>query len=160
MDERMAETRRSSAKEGQPMFLRRFLASALMGAALSFLACCSSQTDQPPAASQEQKLTPDRAREALLEMMRSKAGKDLGWFNGDIPDELSKMKIEKQEDGWYAWAGAFHFNPAKAIYTFVVRPERGFEACVFGYEGTFVSNGGRWTATPPKLVSTALQAGK
>jgi hypothetical protein len=142
------------------MFLRRFFASALLGAALSFLAGCSSQTDQPPPASQEHKLTPKGAREALLEMMRSKPGKDLGWFNGDIPDETAKMKIEEQEDGWYAWTSAFRFNPVQAIYTFVVRPQRGFEACVFEYKGTFVNNDGRWTATPPELVSTALQAGK
>ena len=142
------------------MLPRWFLASTLLGAALSFLAGCSSPTGQPPPASQEQKLTPERAREALLEMMRSKPGKDLGWFDGDIPDEMGKMRIEEQEDGWYAWTGAFCFNPAKAVYTFVVRPKPGARACVFEYKGAFASSGGRWSATPPELVSTALQAGE
>jgi hypothetical protein len=142
------------------MFPRRFFPSALLGAALSFLAGCSSQTEHPPPVSKEQKLTPERAREALLEMMRSKPGKDLGWFNGAIPDEMGKMKIEEQESGWYAWTGAFRFNPAKPTYTFVVRPQPGVQACVFEYKGAFVSNDGCWTATPPEFLSTALQDGE
>jgi hypothetical protein len=141
------------------MSLRSLLGSALLGAALNVLVGCSSQTAQTPSASQEQKLTPELAKEALLEMMRSKPGKDVGWFNGDIPEEMSKMKIETEEDGWYAWTGAFRFNPSKAIYTFVVRPQPGVRACVFEYKGSFVSNDGRWSATPPELVSSALQGG-
>ena len=39
--------------------------------------------------------------------MRSKAGEDLGWFEGEIPDKLAKQPIEEEKDGWYAWTGAF-----------------------------------------------------
>ncbi|MCI0379412.1 MAG: hypothetical protein L0215_17520 [Gemmataceae bacterium] len=93
-------------------------------------------------------------------MMRSQAGKDLGWFKGDIPDEMAKMKIQEEKDGWYAWTGAFRFNPSKAIYTFVVRPRPGTRGSIFEYEGSFVTKDGGWVATPPKLVRTVLQAGE
>jgi hypothetical protein len=142
------------------MSTREFLLFAFAGVALTVLAGCSSQTDQPPSAVQEEKLTPELAKEALLEMMRSKPGKDLGWSKGNIPDEMAKMKIEEDEDGWHAWTGAFRFNTSKAIYTFVVRPKPGAQACVFEYKGSFVNKDGRWSATPPELVSTALQAGE
>ena len=127
---------------------------------MTVLAGCASQTEQPPSAVQEETLTPERAKEALLDMVRSKPGKELGWFQGDIPHEMAKMKIEEEEDGWYAWTGAFRFNTSKAIYTFVVRPQPGARACVFEYKGSFVNKEGRWSATPPELVSTALQAGE
>lgn len=141
------------------MFPRSFLPCAILCAALGFLADCSPQPKQPASVSKEQKLTPERAKQALLKMMRSKPGKDLGWFKGNIPNEMAKMKMEEEKDGWYAWTGAFHFNPAKAIYTFVVSPRPGVRACVFEYEGSFARKDGGWSATPPKLVGTALQAG-
>jgi hypothetical protein len=93
-------------------------------------------------------------------MMRSKPGRDLGWFDGDIPDEMAKMPIEEQENGWYGWTGAFRFNPSEATYTLVVRPRPGVRACLFEYKGSFVSKGRRWVATPPELVRTALQDGE
>jgi hypothetical protein len=104
-------------------------------------------------------LTPKRAREALLRMMRSEEGKALGWFKGDVPDEMAKMAIEKKEDGWYEWTGAFRFHPAKAVYGLTVRPREGARACIFEYKGTFVRKEGKWTATAPKLVRTILQKG-
>jgi hypothetical protein len=114
----------------------------------------------PPAAFRGEKLTPERAKAALLEMMRSKPGKELGWFDGRFPDKASKMTAEDEGSGWYAWAGAFRFNPSKATYTFTVRPRPGARACTFEYEGSFVRKEGRWLATPPKLVRRALQAGE
>src|SRR5438128_7997949 len=75
-----------------------------------------------------EKLTPEQAKEALLMMMRSKGGQDLGWFKGDIPDEMAKLKIEEEKDGWCAWTAAFRFNPTKGIYAFVVRPKSGARA--------------------------------
>jgi hypothetical protein len=158
--ERRSETMKSSAKETQLMATRGFLPSVFLGVVLSVLASCSSQTEQPPSAVPEETLSPERAKKALLEMIRSKPGKDLGWFEGDIPDEMAKMNIEEIEDGWYAWTGAFRVHPSKAIYTFVVRPQPGAQACVFEYKGSFVNKEGQWSATPPELASTALQTGK
>jgi len=135
------------------------LISVILGAALAAFSSCSSrpQSDQLSAASPDQDLTPERAKEALLEMMRSKPGKDLGWFDGDVPDKMSEMTIEAQEEGWHRWTGAFRFNPSKAIYVFVVRPSGG-RACTFEYNGSFVSEDGRWVATSPELVSTMMPA--
>ncbi len=92
-------------------------------------------------------------------MMRSKAGKDLGWFGGNVPDEMAKIGIEKDKDGWYAWTAAFRFHPAKKLYTLVVRPKPGARACTLEYEGSFVWKDGAWSATAPKLVRTVLQSG-
>jgi hypothetical protein len=145
-------------KETRAMSTRVLLLSVFAGAVLTALAGCPSQTEQPQSVVQEQILTPERAKEALLDMVRSKPAKELGWFQGDVPDQMAKVKIEEEEDGWYAWTAAFRFNTSKAIYSFVVRPRP--PACVFQYKGSFVTKDGRWTATPPELVSSALQARK
>jgi hypothetical protein len=142
------------------MSTRSIRASVFLGAALGLLAACSPHPEQPPSVVQQEALTPERAKGALLEMIRSKPGQDLGWFQGNIPEEMAKMTIAENGDGWYSWTGAFRFNPSKAIYTFVVEPQPGARACVFEYKGSFVKKKGRWSATPPELVSTALQASK
>jgi hypothetical protein len=115
-----------------------------------------SQTDKQP---DQARLTPEQAKTALLAMMRSRAGQELSWFQGDIPDELAKRAPEAEENGWYAWTAAFRFHPGKALYTFIVRPKPGARACVFEYEGTFLKQNGVWSATPPRLVKTVLQPG-
>jgi hypothetical protein len=105
-------------------------------------------------------LTPERAKAALLEMMRSKPGQDLIWFQGDVPDEMGKMTIEDEGGGWYAWTGAFRFNPSAGVYALVVRPRPDARACLFEYKGSFVRKEGRWSATLPEWVSAALQTGQ
>jgi hypothetical protein len=117
--------------------------------------CC------PPCRVDEGKLAPDIAKRALLEMMRSEPGKKFGWFEGDLPEKMSKMEISEMkmasgEHGWYAWS-VFHLNSTKEIYTFTIRPREGVKACAFTYEGKFQKKNGVWTASVPKLVSTALQ---
>ena len=105
-------------------------------------------------------LTPERARAALLEMMRSPQGKALGWFDGDVPDKMATMPIVVEEEGWYRWTGGFVFHPARGIYVLTVRPRPGAQACVFEYKGTYVTKGRRWSATPPEMVSTTMQLGE
>src|SRR5580658_5584065 len=78
-------------------------------------------------------LTPEVARRALLDMMRSKPD---GWFKADVVDEMAKMKIYRQEDGWFGW-GAFGIKPSEAIYTFMILPRPDVKACSFEFEGTF-----------------------
>jgi hypothetical protein len=133
--------------------------SVFLAVAAISLSGCSSRADSPAPVAQEEKLTPERAKAALLDMMRSKTGKDLGWFDGDTPDKMAEMAIEKSDDGWYAWTAAFRINPTKAIYTFTVRPRPGARACIFEYKGSFVQEDGLWHATPPELVQTLLQGG-
>ena len=142
------------------MCTRGYLAPAILGVAMGIFAGCTSQPDQASSASQEQKLTPERAKVALLEMMRSQPGRDLGWFDGDIPEEMSKTAIVETENGWYEWTAAFRFHPSEAIYTFVVRPRPRVRACAFEYKGSFRREDGRWVATRPELVRTALHAGE
>ncbi len=52
------------------MSIRSILAFAILGAAWTVLAGWSLQAKRPPSATQAEKLTPERAKEALLEMMR------------------------------------------------------------------------------------------
>jgi hypothetical protein len=143
---------------GEVFFMFRWIAvrSAVLCLASGFLTACTSPAG---AGSKDAALSPEGAKEALLQMMRSKAGQDLGWFKGDVPDEMAKMRVEEEKDGWFAWTGAFRFNPFKGVYTLVVRPKPGVRASVFEYEGSFVRKDGTWSATPPRLVRSALQPG-
>jgi hypothetical protein len=127
---------------------------------LAAFSSCSwrPQSDQLAAAARDQDLTPDVAKKALLEMMRSKPARDLGWFDGDVPDKMSEMTIEEQEEGWYSWTGAFRFNPSEGKYWFVVRPRPEARVCTFEYKGSFVNTDGRWVATVPALVRTMMPA--
>lgn len=136
------------------------LRSTLCWMALIALYGCASRPELPPADAQDEKLTPERAKVALLEMMRSKEGKELGWFGGDAPDEMAKMPIAEEADGWFTWTAAFRFNPSRETYTFVVRPKPGSRACMFEYEGTFAKTDGKWAAAKPKLVRTVLESGE
>jgi hypothetical protein len=143
----------------QAMLKRTSLLSVIFGAALVGTPGCAPEDEPPPTATQQEPLTPERAKTALLAMMRTKPAKDLGWFEGNVVDEMSKMEIEKQEDGWYRWTGAYTFHPSKALYHFAVLPAPGARACIFEYNGTFIRKDGKWVATPPTLISTALQVG-
>jgi uncharacterized protein (TIGR03067 family) len=57
----------------------------------------------------EPELTPEVAKQALLEMMRSKPGKALGFFNKELVDEMAKRDVEKKKDK-YRWTGAYRWN--------------------------------------------------
>jgi hypothetical protein len=72
---------------------------------------------------------------------------------------MSKMKIEEGEKGWYEWT-AYTFHPSQAVYRLLIQPKPGVRACAFEYSGSFVQKNGRWVATVPKLVTTALQPGE
>jgi hypothetical protein len=104
-------------------------------------------------------LTPDLARQALLEMVRSKPGQFQVFGDDKTLAEISKMETVKEENGWYAWTGAFRFNPSEARYVLTIGPGPGVRACVFESEGTFVSKDNRWVAMPPTAERSALQRG-
>jgi hypothetical protein len=137
----------------------RIVVTLLAFVVVCLFAGCESPPEPPTTATQQLPLTPERAKAALLEMMRTKPGSDLDWFKGDVPDEMAKMKIEVREDGWCDWTGAYSFHLSKAVYSFVVMPKPGARACAFEYTGTFSIQDGRWVASPPILVRTAMQAG-
>ena len=139
-------------------------------AAVSMVAGCAAARQPPPPAgaseapltperAKEAPLTPERAKEALLEMMRSEPGQRLGWFRGDVPEQMAAMDVRKDEAGWYAWTGAIRFNPSRGVYTLTVRPHPVSAACTFEYAGSFALTDGRWSAMPPKLVGTLTPSG-
>jgi hypothetical protein len=136
----------------------RFHVSAIFVVVLGCLTACALTAEQP--GPQEQKLTPECAKEALLQMMSSKSGQELGWFKGNIPEEMAKMKIKGEKDGWYAWTGAIHINPPRPPTHSSFDPVRACEPVFFQHDGSFVNKDGVWSATPPKLVGTALMKGE
>ncbi len=99
-------------------------------------------------------LTPEIARQALLDMMRSREGQKFGWFQEGVPDKMAPMAISDAEDGWYLWS-AYQFSPSRAQYHLIIAPKAGSEACTFFYEGSFQLHGERWEATLPKLSDSA-----
>ena len=93
-------------------------------------------------------------------MMRSEPGQRLGWFRGDVPERMAAMDVRRDEAGWYAWTGAIRFNPSRGVYSLTVSPNPVSAACTFEYTGSFALTDGRWSATPPKLVSILTPAGQ
>jgi uncharacterized protein (TIGR03067 family) len=105
-------------------------------------------------------LTPEACKQALLEMMRSKSGQALGFFEKKLVDEMEKMPVEKKKEE-YHWTGAYRFNPPgkKTFVLFVglldgvppLRPHpKGYLIHLRVYQGAFELRDGRWIATVPK----------
>jgi hypothetical protein len=102
----------------------------------------------------EPPLTAKRARDALLNRMRSED------FFGFDPGEWAKEPVREERDGWYGFGGVFRLNPSARRYTLVIRPRPGVKACTFFFEGTFCLQRGKWMAAAPKQVRSALGGGK
>src|SRR5204863_6203299 len=111
-------------------------------------------------------LTPEACKKALLEMMRSKAGQALGYFDKKLVGDMEKMPVEKKK-GEYHWTGAYRFNPPeKATYVFFVslfnkRPPlhphpKGYLLHVRVFQGSFEPRDGRVVATVPKYKYVLL----
>jgi hypothetical protein len=81
------------------MTLRTSSFTVLFFSIVTFLIFSSAQAGQSPSPCKKQNLTPERAKDALLEMMRSKAGKELSWFNDNISDEMAKLPVEEGKEG-------------------------------------------------------------
>ena len=93
-------------------------------------------------------LTPEVARAALIEMVRSDSRKDLK----DFPlEKYLDSPAEKPPYGEWHW-GFFDFDLQSKKYDYCVSRGR----CDFNYEGTFELRGGRWLATPPQCTSIAM----
>jgi hypothetical protein len=102
----------------------------------------------------KRQITPDQAKNALLEIMRTQPKVFVNRF--DV-EEWSKAELERLEAGWFAWGGSFRIKPSEAIYIITIRPAPEAKACTFEVQGSFVLDGGRWIAQPPsKMLSAAL----
>jgi uncharacterized protein (TIGR03067 family) len=114
----------------------------------------------------EPELTPEVAKQALLEMMRSKPGKALGFFTKELVDEMAKMDVEKNKDE-YRWTGAYRWNPnpgKRTTYVLFVslrddapplRPHpKGYLIHLRVYQGSFEPTDDGWIATVPKYKYT------
>jgi hypothetical protein len=104
-------------------------------------------------------LTPEDCKKALLEMMRSKPGQALGFFDKKLVDDMEKVAVEQIKDE-YHWTGAYRFNPTqKVTYVLFVgiadglpplRPHpKGYLIHLRVYQGSFEMKDGRWIATVP-----------
>lgn len=140
------------------------LLAVSLGAILSANACLAHRRSMSVQAIE---LTPEVAKQALLEMMRSEGGKALGFFEATLVEEMSKINLEKQKDGSYHWTGAYRFDPTKATYVLFVslgnpprpplRPHpNGYLLHLGVYEGSFEMKGARWVATVPRYKYALL----
>jgi hypothetical protein len=132
------------------MSFRTLVLSVIAIASLGVVPGSSSVPPLSTATLQNDSLTPELAKEALLELMRSKPGGDLSRFD---PDEWAKVGLSAAEFGWYHFGGVFGLNPSKGIYTLTIRPRPGVRACIFTAEGKFVREQGKWRALPPEVSS-------
>jgi hypothetical protein len=89
-------------------------------------------------------------------MMQPKAGEEIGWFSEKAIAEMTEMTVGDANDGWHEWTGAFRMNPSQRAYTLVIRPREGVKACTFEYKGKYEFADGKWSATRPELVKSAL----
>jgi|ERR1700722_10747262 len=109
-------------------------------------------------------LTSEFARQALLDMLRAKNDlkpDSLGdrLFPEDVVKKIAMMEMHDGKDGSYYWS-VFSIHPAKASYGMVIGPSNPeVKACTFFYTGTFQWMNGRWSASVPKLESSALGGG-
>jgi hypothetical protein len=122
------------------------------------------KTLQPPGKDPE--LTPEACKKALLEMMRSEAGRALEFFDKDLVDKMEKVEVKKGKEE-YHWTGAYRFDPAKkktyVLFVSIIdgRPPllphpKGYLIHLNVYEGSFEVQGGRVVATVPKYKYTLL----
>ena len=125
-----------------------------------FLNGTAHRLNQPAGAKADPELTPEACKHALLEMMRSKAGQALGFFEKKLVDEMEKVEVERKKDE-YHWTGAYRFDPPKKkTYVFFVsliddvpplRPHpKGYLIHLRVYQGSFELRDGRWIATVPE----------
>jgi hypothetical protein len=117
---------------------------------------------------QVRELTPGAARQALVEMLRSKAGQALDFYDRDTVDQLAEISMVSGPDGEYRWSAACRVNRVKATYVFFVSlndPPRlvlrsnhpkGYLIHVRVYEGSFELRDGRWVASAPRYKYALL----
>jgi hypothetical protein len=141
------------------MSVRTVLMLAAVLSAAGLTGGCSSRvdptpTEAAPAPQQEDQLTAEGGKEALLDAMRAREG-EFQWFDAA---RWSGVPLEQRPGGWYALGDTFQVNPYQAVYTLTIFPRPGLKGCVFHYHGSIVRKDGRWSAAPPELDSTDLQA--
>jgi hypothetical protein len=90
-------------------------------------------------------LTPERARQAVLDLMREDPKAFVG---SPDPQVLGDMPLVDQGNGEYRF-GAFSVNPAAARYSASLDPSGGGEA--YFYHGDLVYQRGQWRATNPAV---------
>jgi hypothetical protein len=95
-------------------------------------------------------LTPERARAALVELIR----RNPEFFEMKLSprelDELAKATIEKRTEeprGTEYFCGGFLIDPERATYTLDLMG--GPATCMVHYQGDFESSSGRWIALKP-----------
>jgi hypothetical protein len=96
--------------------MRSSVVPVLMAAVLGCNLLCAAEPGKA-------ELTPEACKKALLEMMRSKPGQALGFFDKKLVDEMEKIPIEKKKDE-YHWTGAYRFLPRESNVCAFRVPER------------------------------------
>ena len=135
-----------------------YLAILVIASVFFIFVVCSSQCDQSAARRDlNHEFTPEQAKEALLEFMRSDQGINPHWPEKFL-DDLATLKLEERENGWYYWTGEVDVNPSTRRYHLIIGPDPRdhVRMCTFEYRGSFVWKNGPWQAMPPVENGSAL----
>ena len=130
--------------------MNRRLMAATAGALCLWTAAAGCSPSEPaasePAAKQEQAtLTADQARQAVLELIRSRPDAFIG---SPDPGKLAELPLEQRQDDEYAF-GAFVVNLSDRWYT----ADIGRDALeMYSYRGLFARREGRWIASEPEVT--------
>jgi hypothetical protein len=99
---------------------------------------------EPPSREQPATLTAQRARQAVLELIRARPDAFIGCPD---PDELAELPLEERGEGEYAF-GAFVVNLPNRWYA----ADIGHDAPeLYHYRGSFERRNGEWIASEPEV---------
>jgi hypothetical protein len=94
-----------------------------------------------------------KAKDAIIDLVRTKQV-DFCWKHANA-EEMAQIPLEKWGEGEYDF-GPFHINLREHTY----RAYLGYTDEWYDYHGSFVVDGRRWKALPPKLIRARIQHGK
>lgn len=106
----------------------------------------SERVDSVPGDKEEQvMLTTHQARQAILELIRSRPDAFIG---SPDPDRLAKLPLDERREGEYTF-GAFVVNLPNRWYA----ADIGHDAPeLYSYRGSFVRRDGHWIASEPEVM--------
>lgn len=123
--------------------IRYFLVMLIL--AMTVLGCRKAQT---PTADAEPELTPDQAKVALLELVRTTKLDDMPKAH---VERYASKAVAVRENGKATW-GSFSFDLKAKRYSYIISRGEGDAKAVLStkYEGTFEYRQGKWIAVKPQ----------
>jgi hypothetical protein len=115
--------------------------------AILILVClvCGAGCSPAPPGNASSALTADKARDALLDLLRREPDLFIG---NPSAERFATIALDDRHDGTFGW-GAFVINPAARTYSADLNTSGPGEA--YFYSGTFEFRWRQWTANKPQV---------